>query len=135
MNTDTKRLNTASLPKYLAAAGITLLLMTPLTASANHERHDIVEVLAGAAVAYLIIDSLDDDSRHYRRHRDHYSHDRYYKQRHHDRHYKHRNHDRYYKRGHHDRHFKGRHHAKHKRQHRQYKSFGYEDSSYRRYYR
>jgi hypothetical protein len=126
MNTDTKRFNTSSLTKYLAAAGVTLLLMAPLTASADHQRHDIVEVLAGAAVAYLIIDSLDDDNRHYRRHRDHYSYDRHYKQRYHNR---------YDKRGHYDRHFKGRHHAKHKRHYRQHKSYGYKDRSYRRYYR
>ena len=124
MNTDTKRLNIPSLPKYLAAAGVTLLLMTPLTASADHERHEIVEVLAGAAVAYLIIDSLDNDDRYYRRHTDHYSHDRHYTRRHHVRHYN---------RGHHDRHFKGRHHAKYKRQHGQYKRHGYKDSYYRRY--
>jgi len=121
MNTDTKRLNTPSLPKYLAAAGITLLLMTPLTASADHDRHDVVEVLAGAAVAYLIIDSLDHDDRYYRRHTDHYSYDRHYKRGHHDRHY--------------NRHYKGRHHAKHKRHHRQHKRYGYKDSPYPRYYR
>ena len=132
MNTDTKRFNTPSLTKYLAAAGVTLLLMTPLTASADHQRHDIVEVLAGAAVAYLIIDSLDDDNRHYRRHKDRYAHDRRYKQSHHDRRYKQRYHNRYDKRGHHDRHYKGRYHAKHKRQHKRY---GYKDRSHNRYYR
>lgn len=131
MNIDTKRSNTPSLPKYLAAAGITLLLMTPLTASADHERHDIVEVLAGAAVAYLIIDSLDDDNRYYRRHSDHYAHGRHYK-RGHDRHYRGRHQDRYYKGRYHDRDYKGRHHAKHKRQHKRY---GYKDRSHNRYYR
>ncbi|MEE4281994.1 MAG: hypothetical protein V2I41_08615 [Pseudomonadales bacterium] len=133
MNTDTKRSNTPTLPKYLAAAGITLLLMAPLTASADHDRHDVVEVLAGAAVAYLIIDALDDDSRYHRRHRDHYAHDRHYKQRHHDRHYQRHHHDRYYKGRHHAKH--KRHYAKHKRHHRQHKRHGYKDSYYRRYYR
>ena len=127
MNTDNRRSNTPSLPKYLAAAGITLLLMTPLAASADHERHEIVEVLAGAAVAYLIIDSLDDDdNRYYRRHVDHYSYDRHYKQRHHDRHFK---------RDHNVRHYKDRHHAKHKRQHRPHKRYGCKDSAHHRYYR
>lgn len=125
MNTDMKRSNTLSVPKYVAAAGITLLLMTPLTASANHERHEIVEVLAGAAVAYLIIDSLHDDDRHYRRHTDRYAHDRHYK----------RGHDRHYRGRHHDRYYKGRHHAKHKRQYRQYKRHGYQHRSYPLYYR
>lgn len=130
MNTDMKRSNNPSLPKIFAAAGITLLLITPLTASADHERHDIVEVLAGAAVAYLIIDSLDDDNRHYRRHRDHYAYDRHYK-RGHDRYHKGRHHHRQYK----DRHYKDRHHAKRKWRHRQHKSHGYKDRSYRQYYR
>ncbi|MCR9262390.1 MAG: hypothetical protein NXH95_21975 [Pseudomonadaceae bacterium] len=125
MNTDTKRLNNPSRPKFLAAAGITLLLMTPLTASADHQRHDIVEVLAGAAVAYLIIDSLDDDNRHYRRHRDHYAYDRHYK----------RGHDRYYKGRYHDRYYKGRQHAKHKRHYRQHGRHGYKGGDYRRHYR
>jgi hypothetical protein len=120
MNTRTKRSNNPALPKVLATAGITLLLMTPLTASADHERHDIVEVLAGAAVAYLIIDALDDNDRYYRRHTDHYAHDRHYK------------------RHHHDRYCKPRHHAKHKREHRQHRRYerhGYKDRAYRRHYR
>jgi hypothetical protein len=124
MNTDTKRSNTPTLPKYLAAAGITLLLMAPLTASADHDRHDVVEVLAGAAVAYLIIDALDDDSRYYRRHSDHYAYDRHYKQNHHDRHYNGRHHVKH-----------KRHHPKHKWHHAKHKRHGYENRSYRRNYR
>ncbi len=120
MNISTKRLNGTALPKVLATAGITLLLMTPLTASANHDRHDVVEVLAGAAVAYLIIDALDDD-RYDRRHRDHYARDHHYKRHHHDRYCK----DRYH----------GKHKRKH-REHRKYERHGYDynDRAYRRYY-
>ena len=124
MNTDTKRSNTPTLPKYLAAAGVTLLLMAPLTASADHDRHNVAEVLAGAAVAYLIIDSLHNDDRYYRRHTDRYAHDRHYQRHHHDRHYKGRHHAKH-----------NRHYAKHKRHHRQHKRYGYEDRAYRSYYR
>jgi hypothetical protein len=73
-------------PKFFAAAGIALVLMTPLTASANHDEHDIVDALIGAAVVYTIIETLDDhDDRYERRHRKYRAHHRGYG-RHHDYH-------------------------------------------------
>ena len=118
MQTSNPRPNSKTLPKFAAAAGITLLLMTPLTASADHERHDIVQALAGAAVVYLLIDSLEDDHRHIRDHRERRHHHRY--------------------RAHHRDHWK---HAKHKRQHREHhrhnrydRHRGYHWERQRRYY-
>jgi hypothetical protein len=78
MNTGNKPSGSSTLPKYVATAGVTLLLLTPLTASADHNRQDVVGALAGAAAVYVLIDTLDDDTGHYRGHRKHWSHHRHH---------------------------------------------------------
>lgn len=129
--TTEKRKNTASLARWLAAVGAAVAVLMPLTASADHRNDGLVEVLAGAAVAYVVIDAAggfdgDRDGRRHKRggHRDghhagaHYRHDRY------DRHperYRHWQHDRRRWAGHehwrHDRH-RNRHGHGHRADHR-----------------
>jgi len=88
--------------RWLVAAGIGVCLVFPLSANADYRNQDAIEILAGAAVAYVLIDAVggfDDKNRHrhgtrhmryHDHHRDRYTdHDRYgkyhyrYKKRHH----------------------------------------------------
>lgn len=56
-----------------AAAGVVVSLMTPLSANAD-QGNDVLEVLASAAVAYVVIDAVGgfDDGRDRRHSRDNY---------------------------------------------------------------
>lgn len=71
--------------RWLAAAGAAATLMVPLTASANHQNNDLLEVVATAAVAYVVVDAVGgfDNDKHRRHKRDR---DYYRDQRGHDRH-------------------------------------------------
>jgi len=72
--------------RWLAVAGATASLLVPFSASAN-QNDDVVQVLASAAVAYVVVDAVggfDDKDRKHRKHQKlyrhqkvHYRHDRY----------------------------------------------------------
>ncbi len=96
----------SSTPRWVAAAALAISLLIPLSARADHERNQTIEIIAGVAVAYALLDAagtFDDDRRHHRYKRHGYRHDGYYRN---DRYGKH--HNRHYKP---QRHYKG--HAKH----------------------
>jgi hypothetical protein len=102
--------------RWLAATGAAAALLVPF--SANAQNNDVVEVLASAAVAYVIVDAVggfDDKDRKHRKHHKHqkvhYRHDRYR----HDR-YRHAKPRKY------DRHFGYRHdHRRYRHDHRRYR--------------
>jgi hypothetical protein len=105
MNIINDPLTTGALPKWVAAAAVAISLMIPLSASANHERNEALELVVTAAIAYAIFDAVGDfdDERYYRRHSNHRYHDDHYNRhdryrghkRHHRAHGKHRRHDRH----------------------------------------
>ncbi len=94
---------------FAAAAGLAGSLMIPLSASADHQGNGAVEILASAAVAYVVIDAVggfdnDRDRRHKRHgHRDvrHVNHRHRYDHHRDRRHWTRHGHRRYDRHGHH----------------------------------
>ena len=128
MNSNKRTLMPDSIPRWLIATGITVCLMAPLSASADHRaNNDAVNLLIGAATAYALIEIVkgyDDRDRsdvHHRRHG--------YDNRRYDRDYRYRADDRRY-RTHHD-----GHRNKHRRHHAKYNAghqYGSDSNHYRR---
>lgn len=123
MNSITGIFTSSSVPRWLATAAVAISLLIPLSARADHDRNQTLEIIAGAAIAYAIFDAagtFDDDRRHhkYNRHGYHrygYEHDGYYQN------------NRYGK--HHNRHYKA------KRQHKRHDNHGYRNKHHNRYKR
>lgn len=93
MNNHKRSLVTGSAFRWLMTAGATAALLIPLSASADHQDNGLVEIVASAAVAYVVVDAVggfDDDKDRRKRSRYHDGH------RHHHDGYRHREHDRRY---------------------------------------
>ena len=62
--------------RWLATAGAAATLMVPLAANADHRNGDLVEIVASAAVAYVVVDAVggfdNDKHRRHKRDRDDY---------------------------------------------------------------
>ena len=105
MNTFRHPMTSGAMPKWATAAVVGFTLMIPLSASANHERNQALELVVGAAIAYAIFDAVGDidDDRHDRRYSNHRYHDDRYNRhdqyrghkRHRRAHAEHRRHDRH----------------------------------------
>ena len=122
MNIIARIFTARSIPKWAATATVTLGLLVPLSASANHERNQTVDILLGAAVAYALFEVAGgfDDNRHHHRYKRHgYHHDRHYRNDRYRKHYRHANANRHHKR-HDSRGYRNKHHKKHHNKHRRH---------------
>jgi len=118
MNSIARIFTPGSIPKWAAAAAVALSLLIPLSASANHERNQTVDILVGAAVAYALFEVAGGfDDHRYKRHG--YQHDRYYRNDHYRKHNRHAKAHRHHKR-HDGRGYRNKHHKKHHNKHRRH---------------